>query len=485
MPTQSINPRTGQPFGPTFPDTDQTTYEAVVGAAADAATPWAGTPRARRAEALRAAADALDAMADTLVPLADDETGLGLSKLSGELTRTTFQLRLFADLVMDGSYQDPIIDKADSRPAPAGHPELRRMLVPLGPVAVYGASNFPFAFSVAGGDTASALAAGCPAVVKAHPGHPQTSDAVGRIVASALRMLDAPAGTFGVIHGYEQGRRLVSDPRIRAAAFTGSFAGGRALLDAAASRPDPIPFYGELGSVNPVFVTARAAEHAEDLSTGYLESLTLGNGQFCTKPGVIVVPDSSLLLGCISDRATQRPQAALLTEGTATLFDRNLATLLATPGVRSTVEPFRHEQAGFVRGTSILATTAAAALANPSVLHIECFGPAGLVVEYSSEEEAIQLADAFPGCLVAAVHGNEDEPIAAELVGRLARIAGRIVWNGWPTGVAVTRGQQHGGPWPATTSPLHTSVGTSSIGRFLRPVAFQSVPLGLLPDDLR
>ena len=215
-----------------------------------------------------------------------------------------------------------------------------------------------------------------------------------------------------------------------------------------------------------------------------LESLTLGNGQFCTKPGVIVVPDSSLLLSCIADRATQRPQAALLTEGTATLVDRNLATLLATPGVRSTVEPFRHEQAGFVRGTSILATTAAAALANPSMLHVECFSPAGLVVEYSSEEEVIQLADAFPGCLVAAVHGNEDEPIAAELVSRLARIAGRIVWNGWPTGVAVTRGQQHGGPWPATTSPLHTSVGTASIGRFLRPVAFQSVPLGLLPDDL-
>ena len=289
MPSQSVDPRTGVAFGPVIADDTAGEVRDACSRAYAASAAWGSTSKPARATMLRAAADALDAASDELIPLADQESGLGIPRLTGELARTTFQIRMFADAVEDGSFQEIIIDPFDDRPVPAGHPDLRRMLVPLGPVAVFGASNFPFAFSVAGGDTASALAAGCPVVVKAHPAHPQLSAAVHAIVAAALVSAGAPDGVFEMVHGFEAGQTLVSDPSIKAVAFTGSGPGGRALFDMAVSRPAPIPFYGELGSVNPVFVTPQAALR-ETLPKDYLDSLLLGGGQFCTNPSVLLIP---------------------------------------------------------------------------------------------------------------------------------------------------------------------------------------------------
>ena len=350
---------------------------------------------------------------------------------------------------------------------------------------MYGASNFPFAFSVPGGDTASALAAGCPVVVKAHPGHPQTSEAVAEILTRALAEAGAPSGTFGMVRGLDAGRALVRHPGIRAGAFTGSYAGGRALFDLAVSRPDPIPFYGELGSVNPVVVTPAAAGRGADLATGYVESLTLGTGQFCTNPGLLLVPAGSGLTELVVDAAAAREAGVMLHEGVAATFRSNVARLAGLPGVRTLLDESRPGAPGIRSGAVVLAVDVPTAAAQLELLHTECFGPAALVVEYGSAAELLDLLDQLDGCLVATVHGEPDELLAADLVRRLARVAGRVVWNGWPTGVAVTSGQHHGGPHPATTNPLHTSVGTAAVTRFLRPVTYQGLPEPLLPPDLR
>jgi len=485
MPTQSTDPRTGNPFGPEFADTSQAELDHIVGAAADTAHLWADTSVQQKVAALQSIADALDKGAADLVPLADRETGLGEARLVGELGRTTFQLRMFAGLVGRGEHSGIVMDPAVPGPAPQGRPEIRRMLIPVGPVAVYGASNFPFAFSVAGGDTASALAAGCPVVVKAHPGHPQTSEAVAEKISAALVASGTPEGVFGLVRGIDAGRRLVQHPAVRAAAFTGSYAGGRALFDLAVSRPDPIPFYGELGSVNPAIVTPLAAQRGKPLAIEYLDSLTLGTGQFCTNPGLLLIPAGSGLTQLIADEADTRQPGVMLHAGIAELFRRNVAHLAALPGVRAPVNGSTVNAPGTWSGPTILAADQHAATANPELLHTECFGPAAIVIEYASEQGLLELISRLEGCLVATVHGNENEPIAAAVVQRLARITGRVVWNDWPTGVAVTAAQHHGGPHPATTNSLHTSVGDAAVLRFLRPVAYQSVPNALLPRALR
>ena len=481
MPTQSVDPRTGESFGPVFPDTSPVELDRVVTAAAAAADAWADLVPSGRALALSAVADALDSDGAELVSLADRETGLGEARLSGELARTTFQIRMFAGLVESGDAARKVRDPEVPGPPPAGHPELLRVLVPIGPVAVYGASNFPFAFSVPGGDTASALAAGCPVVVKAHPGHPQTSARAAGVVVDALLSTGAPVGTLGIVHGFEAGRLLVQHPLIRAAAFTGSYGGGRALFDLAVGRSDPIPFYGELGSVNPVVVTAGAAQRGSALATEYVDSLTLGTGQFCTNPGLLLVPAGSGLVELIAAEAAQRAPGVLLHGGVASLFRDTVTRLAAVPGVKTLVDHSDLDLPGARSGPVILAADAATTMSHPELLRTECFGPAGIVVEYRSADELITLLALLDGCLVATVHGLASEALAGTLVRRLARIAGRVVWNGWPTGVAVSAGQQHGGPHPSTTSSLHTSVGTAAVLRFLRPVAYQSVPSILLP----
>ncbi len=456
-----------------------TTVDDALNRAARASDPWSRTNRADRARALECIASALDADADELVAAAHAETHLGPTRLSTELGRTTFQLRLFAETVAAGEYLDAHIDPPDASWIPAPRPDLRRQLEPVGAVLVFTASNFPFAFGVPGGDTASALAAGCPVVVKGHSGHVVLSERIAQTVSHALDAAGAPDGVFSHILGTDSGREAIRDPRIRAASFTGSISGGRALFDLATSRPDPIPFFGELGSVNPVFVTRAAAKlRAADIAAGFIESFTHSAGQLCTKPGVIFVPQESELIALLRSAALP-PGSALLNERIRSGYTRAVDALDQKLVLR------RGEGSELTPAPTLFSVSMAELLADFDELTEERFGPTSLVVGYDCEEDLLRAATQFPGQLTGSIHGEEDEAIAARLIDVLRRRSGRIVWNQWPTGVAVTRAQVHGGPYPATTSPGFTSVGTNAITRFLRPVAYQGVPQALLPAELR
>ncbi len=467
-------------------ETDLTTpsaqLEEMLAAAQRAAGPFGAMTGPARAQALEAVAAALESSAEELIEVAKAETNLPQARLEGELKRTAFQLRLFGETIRDGSYLQVRIDHPDAQwPMGAPRPDLRRYLRPVGPTAVFAASNFPFAFSVAGGDTASALAAGNPVILKAHPGHPRLSDLTGSLVQRALEGAGAPKGTFAVVHGRDAGAALIQDSRIKAAGFTGSIAGGRALFDLAVSRPDPIPFYGELGSNNPVFVTPKAAtERAAEIAEGFIGSYTMGAGQFCTKPGTLFVPADSELAKAL--RSSTLPAVhPMLNTGIEEGYTRVLGELRYHADV-SEIAQGEPQDAG--QAPTLLLTTAKALLEDPKVLQAECFGPAALVVEYADWEQALSAAASFEGQLTTSIFGEDDCPVS-ELVETLAGISGRVIWNQWPTGVSVTYAQNHGGPYPATTAPLTTSVGTAAIERFLRPVAFQNLPTHLLPEPLR
>lgn len=454
--------------------------DTIVAGAAAAAPIWAGSRASERAEWLRAAAGALDAATDELVLIADRETRLGQARLRGEVGRTSGQLRLFASVVEEGSYLELTLDDADPSATPP-RPELRRLLVPVGPVAVFSASNFPFAFSVAGGDTASALAAGSPVVVKAHSGHPELSRRTAEIVAAALEAAGAPTGSLSLVEGREAGNALVQHPAIKAAGFTGSLSGGRALFDLASGRLDPIPFYGELGSVNPVVITTAAAtSRGDELARGLVGSFTLGAGQFCTKPGVVFVPEGAGFEARVAALVPATAGGPLLTDRITAAFPSGIEKLEADPSVEVLA---RGAADGDAAQPIVLTTDAAAVAERPETLLEECFGPVTLLVRYSSEAELHAALRAVPGSLTATLHSEPGDEVAATLALLQAR-AGRVLFAGWPTGVAVTWSQQHGGPWPATTS-LHTSVGATAIRRFLRPVAYQSAPQALLPEVLR
>ena len=435
--------------------------------------------REQRADWLRLIADRLDEHAAELVEVADRETHLGAARLTGEVARTTGQLRLFADVALEGSFLEAVLDEARPDATPP-QPEIRRVLRPVGPVAVFSASNFPFAFSVAGGDTASALAAGCPVIVKAHSGHIELSRRTAEIVTQALDEGGAPAGTFALIEGREAGIDLVTAPTTRAVSFTGSLAGGRALLDAIATRPDPIPFYGELGSINPVVVTPAAlAARGEELASGLVASFTLGGGQFCTKPGVVFVPRGFASATSLAERVNALERPRLLTDRIADAFGETLERLLSVEGVELVA-------GGAVRdgapAPTVLQASIAAFAEHSDALLEECFGPLTLLIEYGSLDEVERAIDAVAGSLTATVHAESADDIRG-LVDRLAALAGRVLFDGWPTGVAVTWGQHHGGPWPATNTQ-HTSVGATAIRRFLRPIAYQNAPAAALPFDL-
>jgi NADP-dependent aldehyde dehydrogenase len=457
----------------------------LLAGAVAASRPWADRGSGARAVSLRAVADGLDQAVDTLVPLAMEETHLGSDRLVGEIARTTFQLRLFAEVLEDGSYLQATIDRPDPDWPPAPRPDLRRMLVPLGPVVVFAASNFPFAFSVAGGDTAAALAAGCPVVLKAHPGHPRLSALTGVLVDRALVSTGAPEGTFAVIYGDGAGRRAVTSEHVKAGAFTGSLQGGRTLFDLAAARPVPIPFYAEMGSLNPVFVTAAAmAQRGGQILAGFATSFTLSAGQFCTKPGLLFVPSDSVTdAGLTEAMAPHRSGSPLLNEHIHNGYVETLRALRGHGAVRTVVGD--DDGYGAAPTPTVLATTVPELLAAGDDLLVECFGPTAVVVGYADEGELLEAAAAFRGEISAVVHGQETDTVVPRLLALLSERAGRVIWNGWPTGVSVTGAMHHGGPYPATTSPLHTSVGTTSIGRFLRPVCFQSMPDHLLPPALR
>ncbi|MEU1972642.1 aldehyde dehydrogenase (NADP(+)) [Microbacterium sp. NPDC019599] len=454
----------------------------IVRDAASAAPVWHASSADERAAWLRAAADALDAAIDELVEIADRETRLGPVRLRGEVGRTSGQLRLFASVVEEGSYLELTVDDGDASATPP-RPELRRLLVPVGPVAVFSASNFPFAFSVAGGDTASALAAGCPVVVKAHSGHPELSRRTAEIVAAALEAAGAPAGSLSLVEGRDAGNALVQHPVVQAAGFTGSLGGGRALFDLANARPDPIPFYGELGSVNPVVVTpAAVAARGGELAKGLAGSFTLGVGQFCTKPGAVFVPRGAGFEALVAERAGAAVGGPLLTDRITAAFPEGVDRLLGDASVE-VVTGTPSAPGADIAQPVVLATDAAAVADRPHALLEECFGPVTLLVRYDGPEDLRRALEAVPGSLTATLHSEPGDDVA-DILEVLQRKAGRVLFAGWPTGVAVTWSQHHGGPWPATTS-LHTSVGATAIRRFLRPVVFQDAPEAFLPEVLR
>jgi len=458
-------------------DTEAIELDRILAAAATAAPRLAESTPAERAGWLAAAADALDTAAGELVPLAAQETRLPMPRLEGELARTTFQLRLFGDVLSDGDFLRATVDHADPDWPMGPRPDIRRTVVPIGPTLVFAASNFPFAFSVAGGDTASALAAGCPVVLKAHPGHPELSVRTGELVRAALIGAGAPEGIFEVISGIEPGVTALRDPRISAAAFTGSVPGGRALFDIAVSRPSPIPFYGELGSVNPVVVTPGAVKaRGEQVAKGYVDSFTLGAGQFCTKPGLLLLPEGHGLDNTLAEAARAVTAQPMLNDRIRDGFQAGVARLQDQPALTVLASG----------AATLFSVRAKDFLAAEEVVRSECFGPASIVVTYGSRDELLEvLAELEPG-LTATVHAQESEVHDVRtILPALTRIAGRLLWNDWPTGVTVSWAQQHGGPYPATTAPTTTSVGTAAIDRFLRPVAWQGFPDALLPAPVQ
>ncbi|GII55115.1 aldehyde dehydrogenase [Planotetraspora thailandica] len=452
----------------------------VVRRAAAAGATWRATPAAERAAVLEGVAEALLKHLDELWPVADAETHLGEVRLRGEVARTAAQFRLFAEVLRDGAYAEAVIDHPDPGATPP-RPDVRRMNQPVGVVAVFAASNFPFAFSVAGGDTASALAAGCPVVVKAHEGHPQTSDLTAAVVRRALPDPDL----LGLVHGFEAGAPLVRHPLVTAVGFTGSLAGGTAIQALIGGRPDPIPFYGELGSVNPVVVLPSADPAA--VAAGFAASLTLGVGQFCTNPGLVFVPQGEGETEGEFERAIGEAVAAT-TGGrmlTAKIRDGYLRAVERLPGAGLAV--LARGGAGDAPDAvtpQVFATGLDAFAGGLPELAEECFGPAAIVVRYRDSSDLPDVLRRLPGSLTASVHAGGPGD-ARDITAVLERIAGRLIWNGWPTGVAVCWAMHHGGPWPATTSPAHTSVGAASISRWLTPVAYQDWPAELLPLELR
>lgn len=454
--------------------------EAVLAADRAHRTRGASSPRLRR-RGLHAIAAGLESGRRELVELAHEETHLAAARLEGELTRTIFQLRLLGDESARGVRLGATIDHADEAWGMGPRPDLRSTARPVGVVAVFGASNFPFAFSVAGGDTASALAAGCPVVHKAHPAHPRLARRTAQIVIEALESAGLPSGSFALVEGREEGIELVRHPLVKAVAFTGSTVAGRALFDIAAARPEPIPFFGELGSTNPVFVTQAAWEHrASTIAQGYLGSVALGRGQFCTKPGFLVVPMGAAEVIVAAAEAEESAPSLLLTSGIRSSFEESLDDFAALAGVDVLCGGPSKEEAPRL---TLLRMSADTLLERPELLEREVFGPASVVVEYRDAEQLDQIAPLISGQLTSTVHAEDDDDVDA-LLGALADRSGRIVWNGWPTGVAVTFAQHHGGPYPAATSST-TSVGTAAIDRFQRTVTFQDVPARLLPPELR
>lgn len=488
-PVWSVDPRTGKQREQVAVEATAQEVDTAVRAAHEARGSLAD--RTVRSAFLRSAADRLQAAKDQLVEAADAETALGPVRLTGELARTCYQLRAFADIVDEGAFLDVVINHPDDTATPPV-PDLRRYKVSLGVVAVYSASNFPFAFSVAGGDTASALAAGCPVVVKAHPDHPALSELVAKVLRIAAAEHGIPAGVVGLVHGFEAGIELIKHPQVAAAGFTGSVRGGRALFDAAAARPVPIPFHGELGSLNPVVVTeAAATERGEAIGTGLAGSMTLGVGQFCVKPGLVLVPSGAAgdgLLKSLTDAVSDTDAGVLLDHRMRDNFLAGVAERTELPDVQSPVTPGAGGEHTVSAGFLTVAADRLTSEGAYDLLLEECFGPVTVVARYDDDAQAQAVLSRLPGNLTATVHLSAEEAAGegrgAEILAELTPLAGRVLVNGWPTGVAVAPAQHHGGPYPATTS-TSTSVGGTAIERWLRPVVYQGAPAALLPAELR
>ena len=487
---RAVDARTGVSLEPAFTLVGPAEVERATRLAEEVFDAYRATSPEQRAALLESIARHLEADGERIVERAAAESGLPVTRLTGELGRTTGQLRLFAVVVRAGDHLEARIDPAQPERTPLPRSDIRQRQVALGPVVVFGASNFPLAFSTAGGDTASALAAGCPVIVKAHNAHPGTTALVAAAVNRAVAEAGLPGGVFSVLYGAgtEVGQALVADPRVKAVGFTGSRAGGLALMRTAAARPEPIPVYAEMSSTNPVFVLpASLAGDASGLAAAYVSSLTLGSGQFCTNPGIVFVPsgpDGDPFVKAAADAVAAAQGQTMLTDGIAEAYAVGTSALRVTAGVSVVAQGTAG--AGRNAPAPVLASTTAEVFDRTPALQDEVFGAVSLVVRYDDIAQAVAAAERLEGQLTATVQFAEgDEDDARALLPVLERKVGRIIFNGWPTGVEVGHAMVHGGPFPATSDPRTTSVGSLAIYRFQRPVSYQDVPVSLLPEALR
>ncbi|AIV73685.1 aldehyde dehydrogenase family protein (plasmid) [Burkholderia pseudomallei] len=486
---RAMNPATGEWLEPTFTLATKAEAARACELAAAAFDVYRETALHARAAFLDAIASQIEALGDVLIERAMAESGLPRARLEGERSRTCNQLRLFANVVRAGDAVGARIDPSMPERKPLPRADLRMRRIPLGPVVVFGASNFPLAFSVAGGDTASALTAGCPVIVKAHSAHLGTSELVGRAIQAAVAQCGLPAGVFSlVVADKEVAGGLVADPRVQAVGFTGSRAGGQALLRIAQARPQPIPVYGELSAINPVFLLPDAlAKRAAALGQQYVASLTLGAGQFCTNPGLLLAvdgPDLDTFEAAAAAALRESAAQTMLTPGIHAAYAQSVERLSGEDNVRCVARG--HGSDAPNRGQAGVFSTDAKSFQAQPTLHDEVFGATGLVVRCRDVAELRALAESLEGQLTATLHLDAgDVDIARLLLPILERKAGRILANGWPTGVEVCHAMVHGGPWPATTDTRATSVGTAAIERFLRPVCYQDLPPELLPEALQ
>lgn len=486
----AINPTTGEQLEPAYHLGSADDVERACQLAEQAFDCYRATLPAARANFLETIARNIEALGDALIKRAMAETGLPKARLEGERGRTCNQLRLFAATIQAGEQNQPRIDPRLPERKPLPRADLRQRRIPLGPVAVFGASNFPLAFSVAGGDTASALAAGCPVIVKGHSAHPGTSELVGRAIQQAVAECALPEGVFSLIFGAgaEVGAALVAHPLVQAVGFTGSRAGGIALMRIAQSRPQPIPFYGELSALNPVVLLPGAlSEKGDELGRQFVASLTMGAGQFCTNPGLLLALDSPALDGFIAAASAALQESAaqtMLSPGIHNAYEHSRACIAGSHRVETLAQGQSSAAPNTCRA-ALYATSAEIFLANAN-LHEEMFGAASLLVRCRDEQELLSVLRHLDGQLTATLHlVDTDLPFARELLPLLERKAGRILANGWPTGVEVCHAMVHGGPWPATTDVRATSVGSAALERFLRPVCYQDLPAALLPPELQ
>ncbi|GGY00800.1 2,5-dioxovalerate dehydrogenase [Litchfieldella qijiaojingensis] len=487
---RAIDPTIGETLTPAYLGASKADVEQACALAEEAFTTYRESSLDERATFLETIASEIEATGDELIERAMAETGLTRARLEGERGRTCGQLRLFASVVRAGKWLDVRLDPALPERQPQPRVDLRQRHVALGPVAVFGASNFPLAFSVAGGDTASALAAGCPVVVKGHSAHPGTSELVGRAVQRAVAKCSLPDGMFSLLFGLgnEVGQALVADPRIQAVAFTGSRSGGTTLMATARSRPRPIPVYAEMGSINPVFLLPGALEHhGEDIAASFVTSLTLGAGQFCTNPGLIIgiqSPELEAFIDTASMRVTESNAQTMLSPGIHGAYEHGVEALAAHPHVRQVARG--QAGSGSHQARSGLFVTSASDFLADSALQAEVFGPSALVVECADLSEMQRVAAHLEGQLTVTLQMDAgDLEVARALLPMLERKAGRVLANGWPTGVEMCHAMVHGGPFPATSDARTTSVGSAAIRRFLRPVCYQNLPEHLLPESLK
>ena len=489
---RGVDPSTSKELDPAYREATDHEVDRAVRLAVDAFEDFRGRQPEQKAELLDRIASEIESLGDALIERANAETALGPQRLTGERARTCNQLRMFAKLVQEGSWVQARIDRAMPDRKPLPRPDLRRMLIPVGPVVSFAASNFPLAISVAGNDTASGLAAGCPVIVKAHPAHPGTSEMVGAAVTKAVRETGMPNGLVSVLHGrtHDVGLALVRHPLVKAVGFTGSLRGGRALFDAANARPDPIPVFAEMGSINPVFVLPGALEQrGRQIAEGLKNSVTLGVGQFCTCPGLVVGLEgdaTKTFTAAVAELIAAVPPATMLYDGIRRAYSDGVQSFAKVPGVKVAAQSKAPADATKTHGAPTFFTADVDTFLGNERLQEELFGPSTLLVTGRSKQDLLRVARSLEGHLTATIHATpQDLEEHRDLVAILEQKVGRLIFNGFPTGIEPCNAVHHGGPYPATTDARTTSIGTPAVERFVRPVCYQDFPDSALPPELR